>query len=35
VETKPQTGLQEVQVEALLGWARSLEADSQGGAEPR
>ncbi|HEX7280003.1 MAG TPA: hypothetical protein VF255_10315 [Solirubrobacterales bacterium] len=35
VETEPQTGLQQVQVEALLGWARSLEADSQGAAGPR
>jgi hypothetical protein len=35
VETEPQTGMQEVQVEALLGWARSLEADSRKGAEPR
>lgn len=28
VETQPQEGLREVQVEALLGWARSLRADS-------
>lgn len=35
VETEPQTGMQEVQVEALLGWARSLRADSQGTAERR
>ena len=35
VETEPQTGMQEVQVEALLGWARSLKADAQGAGEPR
>ena len=34
VETEPQTGMQEVQVEALLGWARSLRADSRGTAGP-
>jgi len=32
VETEPQLGMQEVQVEALLGWARSLKADSGGTA---
>jgi hypothetical protein len=35
VETEPQTGMQEVQVEALLGWARSLRADAQETAGPR
>jgi hypothetical protein len=33
VETEPQLGMQEVQVEALLGWARSLRADRRGGAD--
>ncbi len=33
VEAKPELGLQEVHVEALLGWARSLEADLQKGGE--
>jgi hypothetical protein len=31
VEAEPELGLQEVHVEALLGWARSLEADREGG----
>jgi hypothetical protein len=30
VEAEPDTGMQEVHVEALLGWARSLEADQSG-----
>lgn len=30
VETEPDLGLQDVQVEALLGWARSLAADGDG-----
>jgi hypothetical protein len=29
VKTEPHLGLQEVQVEALLGWARSLKVDSE------
>jgi hypothetical protein len=33
VETEHQLGMQEVQVEALLGWARSLKADRSGSAE--
>jgi ATP-dependent Clp protease adaptor protein ClpS len=32
VETEPRHGLQEVHVEALMAWARSLTADSPGGA---
>lgn len=31
VEAEPDLGLQEVHVEALLGWARSLEADREAG----
>ena len=31
VEAEPELGLQEVHVEALLGWARSVEADRRGG----
>jgi hypothetical protein len=34
VETEPQTGMQEVEVEALLGWARSLRADARGAERP-
>jgi len=30
VETEPELGMLEVHVDALLGWARSLEADQQG-----
>jgi hypothetical protein len=33
VDTEPELGLQEVHVEALLGWARSLGADSPEAAE--
>lgn len=33
VEAEPELGLQEVHVEALLGWARSLEADQRGDGE--
>jgi hypothetical protein len=35
VEAEPEVGMQEVHVEALLGWARSLEADQNeaGGSE--
>jgi hypothetical protein len=33
VEAEPDLGLQEVHVEALLGWARSLEADLREGGE--
>jgi hypothetical protein len=33
VEAEPELGLQEVQTEALLGWARSLEADQQRSAD--
>lgn len=34
VEAEPDLGMQEVHVEALLGWARSLEADERGNGEP-